>query len=124
MASMKERLAPSAISVLCLMIFWGQIQNYMMRLNLSILIVAMVKPGNGSAVTDATNESCVSSSGPSKAEVGLDDFSDSSEQFEWDEFTRGIVLSAFSYGYVTTQIVGGRLAERYGIKRIYGFRLE
>jgi hypothetical protein len=25
------------------MVFWGQIQNYMMRVNLSILIVAMVK---------------------------------------------------------------------------------
>jgi hypothetical protein len=25
------------------MVFWGQIQNYMMRANLSILIVAMVR---------------------------------------------------------------------------------
>ena len=29
--------------VLCAMVFWGQIQNYMLRVNLSILIVAMVK---------------------------------------------------------------------------------
>ena len=37
--------SPSARIILCLMVFWGQIQNYMMRVNLSILIVAMVKSG-------------------------------------------------------------------------------
>jgi hypothetical protein len=36
-------LRPSARQVLAMMVFWGQIQNYMMRVNLSILIVAMVK---------------------------------------------------------------------------------
>ena len=33
---------PSAVQILTLMVFWGQIQNYMMRTNLSILIVEMV----------------------------------------------------------------------------------
>ena len=42
---------------------------------------------------------------------------------EWDEATRGLVLSAFSYGYVTSQIIGGRLAECYGIKLVYGLSL-
>ena len=32
------------IDILCLMVFWGQIQNYMMRSNLSLLIVAMINP--------------------------------------------------------------------------------
>ena len=40
----------SAIQVLTVFVFWGQIQNYMMRTNLSILIVAMVKePRNKSS---------------------------------------------------------------------------
>lgn len=39
----------------------------------------------------------------------------------WDETTQGIVLGSFFYGYVLTQIPGGRLAEIYGGKRIYGF---
>ena len=34
----------SATKVLSLMVFWGQIQNYMMRISISILIVAMIKP--------------------------------------------------------------------------------
>ena len=36
-------LTPSVRQILALMVFWGQIQNYMMRINLSILIVAMVR---------------------------------------------------------------------------------
>jgi len=44
-------------------------------------------------------------------------------EFEWDQFTRGMVLSAFSYGYLTTQILGGRLTELYGIKKVYGLCL-
>ena len=34
----KMAWTPSCRLVLCLMVFWGQIQNYMMRINLSILI--------------------------------------------------------------------------------------
>lgn len=36
-------LQPSARQILAIMVFWGQIQNYMMRSNLSLLIVAMTK---------------------------------------------------------------------------------
>lgn len=38
----------------------------------------------------------------------------------WDERTQGIVLGSFFYGYVLTQVPGGRLAEMFGGKRIYG----
>lgn len=47
----------------------------------------------------------------------------SDNRFEWDEFTRGQLLAAFSYGYVTTQLIGGRLAEIYGVKLVYGVSL-
>lgn len=33
---------------------------------------------------------------------------------------QGYILGAFFYGYICTQIVGGRLAERFGGKWIYG----
>ena len=113
--SLMARLTPSAISVLTVMIFWGQVQNYMMRLNLSILIVAMVKPTEADARAAASNESCVAAEGAGNA-----DAASVGGTIEWDEFTRGLVLSAFSYGYVTSQIIGGRLAECYGIKLVYG----
>lgn len=34
--------------------------------------------------------------------------------FDWDSKEKGIVLSAFFWGYMATQIVGGILAQRYG----------
>ena len=42
---------------------------------------------------------------------------------EWDELMRGHVLGAVSIGYLTTQIIGGRLTEYYGVKRVYGLGL-
>lgn len=38
----------------------------------------------------------------------------------WDELEQGIILGSFFYGYVLTQIPGGRLAETLGGKLIYG----
>ena len=96
---------PTAIQVLTLMVFWGQIQNYMMRTNLNILIVEMVK--NNVSDTSANNSQTeVPQTCPTK--------------FQWSPFLQGQVLASFSYGYVTTQIIGGRLAEKYGIRKVYG----
>lgn len=41
-------------------------------------------------------------------------------EFFWDAAQQGLVLSAFSYGYVATQIPGGFLAENYGGKWVFG----
>lgn len=39
----------------------------------------------------------------------------------WDEATQGVVLGSFFYGYVLTQVPGGRLAELFGGRRIFGY---
>jgi len=36
--------------------------------------------------------------------------------FNWDEQTQGIILGGFFYGYTTTQVLGGTLAQRIGGK--------
>lgn len=41
-------------------------------------------------------------------------------EFGWDPETQGAVLSAFFAGYVLTQVLGGRLADRYGGKQVLG----
>ena len=38
-------------------------------------------------------------------------------EFNWSEKQQGFILAAFFYGYITTQIPGGMLAERFGGKR-------
>src|SRR5262245_40792728 len=42
------------------------------------------------------------------------------EQVGWSLSTQGLVLSAFFYGYLATQVLGGWLADRYGGKRVLG----
>jgi len=42
-------------------------------------------------------------------------------EFNWSESQQGIILAAFFYGYVTTQIPGGMLAQRFGGKRLLLF---
>ena len=61
-----------------------------MRVNLSVAIVYMV---NGS---------------------------DKGVHFHWDEAQQGIILGMFFYGYVLTQLPGGRLAELVGGKWLFG----
>ena len=34
-----------------------------------------------------------------------------------------MVFSSFSYGYILTQVLGGRLSELFGFKRVYGLSL-
>ena len=119
---------PTAIQVLTLMVFWGQIQNYMMRINLSMLIVAMVKDGTSNNSTATTQETlhsskCLQNDSHKPTEphqIASNPDKLLGEQFDWSPFTQGIVLAAFSYGYVTTQIIGGRLTEKFGIRKIYG----
>ncbi len=43
-----------------------------------------------------------------------------SEELGWDLETRGLVLASFAAGYITLQIVGGRLADRFGGKVVLG----
>ena len=65
-----------AVNVLSLMVFWGQMQNYMMRLNLGILIVAMVDDdalfdSSGKNVT--VGEQCSHEAGEGNASLSQDE---------------------------------------------------
>ena len=112
----------SAIQILTIFVFWGQIQNYMMRTNLSILIVAMVKERTSKSsgsnnVTCLANQNILENISISSAQ---EEETNGSVKFDWGPFTQGQILAAFSYGYITTQVLGGRLAERFGSKKVYG----
>ena len=71
--------------------FLGFVNAYAMRVNLSVAIVYMVNNPNTTNTTNTTTG-----------------------QFQWDEAQQGIILGMFFYGYVLTQVPGGRLAEVIG----------
>ena len=111
MASIQDTMArysPKALHVLSFMVFWGQIQNYMMRVNLSILIVAMVSNG-GSTGNGVSAESCIANDTNARmagSSTSVLPTASTMLQFDWDEATRGLILGSFGWGYVTTQIIG------------------
>ena len=108
--------SPTAIQVLTLMVFWGQFQNYMMRVNVYISIVAMASPVEKDE-SSSNNDSCVITASNDKQDRGghKKDY-----DLDWDATTINMVLASFSWGYVCTQMIGGRAAEWFGVKKVYG----
>ncbi|KAL3272355.1 hypothetical protein HHI36_013834 [Cryptolaemus montrouzieri] len=101
--------------VLGILGFLGFANVYAMRVNLSVAIVAMVnqtafpEPINNNTFEHCPLPNTTNSTTPDKP-----------GEFVWNEATQGLVLGSFFYGYVCTQIPGGRLAEIFGGKLIYG----
>lgn len=96
--------------VLNLMVILGFMLNYALRVNLTIAIVAMVQPienivsGNDTVTTPSTNNNVDEVSG----------------RFMWDEYQQNIILGCFFWGYILTELPGGRLAELIGGRRVFG----
>ncbi|CAG9774089.1 unnamed protein product [Ceutorhynchus assimilis] len=99
--------------ILAFLGFFGFANVYAMRVNLSVAIVAMVNQ-TATATQNGVIDSCPT---PNSSTIST---SYSEGEFNWDEKTQGIVLGAFFYGYVVTQIPGGRFAELYSSKMVFG----
>lgn len=84
--------------VVALLAFFGFCNIYMLRVNLSVAVVAMT-----------SNQTHTYPNGTTETYP----------DFEWDSSTQGLILASFFYGYVITQIPGGYLATKYGGKRIF-----
>nr|XP_053629149.1 sialin-like [Cherax quadricarinatus] len=99
--------------ILAFMGFLGFANVYAMRVNLSVAIVAMV---NNTAIPHANKtevDVCPTHSGNSTkpSEDG---------EFAWDEYEQGLILGSFFWGYVLTNMIGGRLGELIGGKVVFG----
>lgn len=90
--------------------FLGFVNVYALRVNLSVAILSMVNStaSNGSGI----DTECPAGPSSNKTSPGV--------KFDWDSNQQGLVLGAFFYGYIVTQIPGGYLAGRYGGKWLFG----
>ncbi|XP_046427804.1 sialin isoform X1 [Neodiprion fabricii] len=95
--------------------FMGFALVYAMRVNLSIAIVSMVNKTESNKNDSANSTDICPSVDPVNGT-----FVPHTGEFNWDETTQGIVLGIFFFGYVATNVPGGRLAEKYGGKLVYG----
>ncbi|KAG8226043.1 hypothetical protein J437_LFUL005404 [Ladona fulva] len=80
--------------------------QYVLKVNLSVGIVAMVKIPKENSTDDG--------SGSSNAE------NEEEGEFDWSMEIQGHVLAAYYYGYVATQFLGGYAAGRWGGRYVVG----
>ncbi|CAH8605759.1 hypothetical protein MS3_00009148 [Schistosoma haematobium] len=98
--------------IIATMGFINLILIYMMRVDLNVTILAMV---NDTVDKTSTNHSSFYCSNFSN-HTYLKKTETSTGEFNWDRLTQGLILGAFFWGYILTQIPGGILAFRFGPK--------
>ncbi|XP_063407956.1 sialin-like isoform X3 [Mytilus trossulus] len=98
---------------LAFMAFLGFVNVYCLRVNLSVGLVAMVND-TGTTKNTSDEEACAGPDSGQNTTVKVG-------EFNWDQNTQGIILGSFFYGYICTQIIGGKMAEIIGGKRMFGF---
>ncbi|KAG7294823.1 hypothetical protein JYU34_022803, partial [Plutella xylostella] len=101
-------------TVLGIMGFLGFANVYAMRVNLSVAIVAMINSTAPLPSNDSTLDVCPASA-PSNTSIPA-----KPGEFNWSAEQQSIILGSFFYGYVLTQVPGGRIAEIFGGKLVYG----
>lgn len=96
--------------------FFGYQLLYMLRVNLSVTIVSMVNSTNNNHHQANNNQI-------DEVNSIRNYLPNSSTVFNWNENTQGLMLSSFFIGYVITQYPGGRLADTFGSKWLFGIGL-
>ncbi|GFY47713.1 hypothetical protein TNIN_205181 [Trichonephila inaurata madagascariensis] len=98
--------------VLTVLGFLGFCNVYALRVNLSVAMVAMIN--NTATYNKNISHECHELKYTNSTEVVKDG------QFNWSPDTQSNILGSFFYGYFITQIPGGRIAEVFGGKWLFG----
>ncbi|PVD36706.1 hypothetical protein C0Q70_03692 [Pomacea canaliculata] len=129
---------------LAVMCFFGFLLSYVVRMNLSVAIICMVrapqvnvtsadqrnlgKHGLTSEVSSGllnvtadtkTAEEYTTDENYCGLEIIKPASSSNNGEFDWDKRTQSLLLAMYFYGYIFTQIPGGWLAGRYGGRRVW-----
>ncbi|XP_046734067.1 putative inorganic phosphate cotransporter [Diprion similis] len=82
---------------------------FMMRTCLSVAITEMV------AKTETSNDTSLDDTCPA-SESTLSSTPSTSGTYEWSEYTQGIILSSYAWGYIVAQIPGAMMVAKFGGK--------
>ncbi|XP_059057805.1 sialin [Achroia grisella] len=103
----------TCVQVLNIMVLLGFMLNYALRVNLTIAIVEMVYDDNDNrtAILNVTDS------------LNVTEHPEHIEQtrYHWDTKQKNLLLGCFFWGYVLTELPGGRLAELIGGRRVFGY---
>uniref|UniRef100_A0A8D8CG37 Sialin n=3 Tax=Culex pipiens TaxID=7175 RepID=A0A8D8CG37_CULPI len=98
--------------IVAVMIFIACLTSFMLRVNMSINLLAMVQPttGNSTSAVNVTTDNATTFSSDPVANYG--------PRYAWGQRTQSNILGAYFYGYLLTSLPAGLLAERYGPKAL------
>ncbi|XP_037293127.1 sialin [Manduca sexta] len=104
----------TCVQVLNIMVLLGFMLNYALRVNLTIAIVEMIYDDNDNhtAITNITLGSHNVTEHPEHI---------AQTRYHWDTKQKNHLLGCFFWGYVLTELPGGRLAEIIGARRVFGY---
>ncbi|BFZ21329.1 hypothetical protein BsWGS_24367 [Bradybaena similaris] len=100
--------------VLAFWSFLGLVNMFALRMDINMAILDMVKNGSTSGMIPVMNRTVVAKPASNSRQPNT---------FQWTEYQQYLVLSAFYYGYFSTQILGGYASGRFGSKIILGLGL-
>lgn len=108
------------------MVIFGFMLNYALRVNFTIAIVVMAK-----TLKNLTTGGDMTGGFDNETSTALASVSTTTEQsviseadkFEWDAYQQNLMLGSFFWGYVLTELPGGRLAEIIGGRRVFGYSM-
>ncbi|CAF0884906.1 unnamed protein product [Brachionus calyciflorus] len=116
--------------LMAFVMFFGFCLNYMQKIDMSIAIVCMINNtalkmshSENHALTQKINDNFTILKNKSESSLQCPaSLSHSKTKYDgpfvWEKSTQGLVLSAYFYGYIITQIPGGWLAFIFGVKRV------
>lgn len=109
------------------MVIIGFMLNYALRVNLTIAIVAMVPTPGLPAVApiapiglDNTTEAAAALISNATSTTLATPPALGDARFNWDTVQQNLIHGSFFWGYILTEIPGGRLAELIGGRRVFG----
>nr|XP_027212357.1 sialin-like [Penaeus vannamei] len=103
---------------LAAMAWLGFINLYMVRINLSVIIVAMVS--RNACQQESSLPLLFNNTQGLETDDRLQLTENEEGEMNWDETIQGFVMGSFFYGYAVSQIIGGRVSELYGTKWVFG----
>ncbi|XP_071438894.1 sialin isoform X2 [Hetaerina americana] len=132
-----QDIVPARV-VLYFLSFSGFLVSFMMRTDINLAMVAMVrmpaqnvnKATSFVANVTSTEDTSVSSIPTSSAYCSSDNYYSSTSnlnetnvedgEFDWDSTTQSTILGSFYWCYILSQVVGGVLTQYFGTKAVFG----
>ncbi|XP_023247145.1 vesicular glutamate transporter 1 [Copidosoma floridanum] len=110
-------------AVLGALMFFACMFSYVIRTNLSIIIVAMVagKKGGATRGPECNADGFVNYTAVANQSLMTTALPDYGPRYPWSQNVVGLILAAYFYGTLPSSVPGGMLAEKFGGARVVAF---